>query len=224
MTRARADLLRLESSVGTLEALRQQIQHGTVNRRDVVTALSGIVGSQRGYISSLRSAFSEWLRSVPGLDSRKAALYITDLDWIIHNYATTEDRNGPRRFQNLMIIEEKSNGAVVRPEQQDTLQAIDQALRPLSRREEGKASVSRITALDGSSTKLSYYGLHYLTFTGRGPLDGKIQWDGKEITVDQLERLIRFDLHPFSLRDMDAKHRRHHHNKSADLPLFSGLE
>jgi len=44
-----------------------------------------------------------------------------------------------------------------------------------------------------------------------------IKWDGKEITPDQLVELLRFEIHPLTLKPMDA--RDHHRQKS--FPLLS---
>jgi hypothetical protein len=63
------------------------------------------------------------------------------------------------------------------------------------------------------------FGFHRLTFDNLGPNDSKsIKWDRREITPDQLTKLLCFDLDPDSLQPMDF--RKHHPiSKQKRLPL-----
>lgn len=67
--------------------------------------------------------------------------------------------------------------------------------------------------------KLRSYGMHVLTFSGLGPNDSDvIQWDFKEIDIDTLTSILRFDLDPDTLKPIDLRnHHRTHENQTGTL-------
>lgn len=169
------------------------------------------------YVGMIQTDFSLWIRQNPSLDSRQCGLSIHDVDWIVHQFKVAEDKNGPRRLANLMLIEEKRFGKEPSFAQADTLLILDQCLQ----RGNGRAEVVNAR---GEPVLTRYYGLHTLQFSGSGPMDSeRILWDRKPIDLPTLEGLIRFDIHPQSLLPRDLTERRHHANKAAVAPLFDQL-
>lgn len=204
MTAKRQDVQWLHQALGILERLSKGVELFGVLRGEAENAI-------RNYHESLETRFSEWLRCNPRLDSKALGLSIHDLDWIIHQYRTAEDKNGPRMLHNFMLLEEKRFGAECSFAQKDTFSVLDQCLK------------RRATVFDSYGNKITvrYYGFHTLQFSGAGPEDGeRILWDKKEITKEVLESLIRFELHPCTLLLRDTTERRHHANKNAVVPLF----
>lgn len=177
------------------------------------------------YLTCLETAFSQWIREHPELDSKKHGLSISDLDWVIHQYKEPEDsRNGSRKINNLMLIEEKRFGAEKSFAQDDTLfHILDGLLKSITNEKQRskRASHGKILNARGEYVQVRYYGLHLLQFSGSGPEDSEtIHWDEKLITKDDLVQLLRFEIHPMTLRKRDTTERRHHLNKNSVTPLF----
>lgn len=197
------------------EQLRKELSKGVSG---FAVLINEVIENLLRYNSIVQTDFSQWLRSNPELDSIKYGLSIHDVDWIIHQFLVREDKNGPRRFNNLMLIEEKRFGRQPNYAQSDTLTILNQVMS-------GGNSRRMVTDLRGRTVLLRYYGLHTLTFSDSGPLDSKtIAWDGKSISVPTLEQLIRFEVHPQTLRPLDTSGRRHHANKAAATPLFAHMD
>ena len=73
--------------------------------------------------------FSQWVRAHPSLGSasHEAALSITDLDYIVHQYKVWDFANGrPVGRVHLMNLELKTRGVPIPLAQRDTLQILDQ--------------------------------------------------------------------------------------------------
>lgn len=171
----------------------------------------------------LETEFSEWLRKNPGLDSYRIGMSIHNLDWIIHQYKVPEDKNGPRRVNNLMIVEEKCFGAESSFAQLDTLTILDQLL---TKKVNGKIKQQKVKTRRGDIVGARYFGLHHLVFSGSGPsTSDKITWDDQVITLHMLERILRFELHPCAIwKERDLSERRHHCNLAATTPHLPFLD
>lgn len=73
--------------------------------------------------------------------------------------------------QKWMLIEEKRYGAKLRQAQLDMIELVDKCCRADPR----------------------YQGFHLLTFSGTSPEDGVIYWDDKEVSKEQLTKLLSFE-------------------------------
>jgi hypothetical protein len=167
----------------------------------------------RKYLDMHQFYFSDWLLCNQRLDAETYGLSIMDIDWIVHRCKVASDKNGERTVQHLMILEVKCCDASLQFAQSDTKNALHGLFKKRIRHRSRKNRI------------IIYCGYHVLTFSGYGPLDSKsIRWDGKEITVDQLEKLIRFELDANTLRSRDLTERRHHANLNNFTPLFDSRE
>lgn len=92
----------------------------------------------------------------------KKGYCVTDLDYIINNYKTDK----------IMIIEEKCRKQEMTRSQKHILSIIDSSLKQ--------------THPD------TYYGTHLIQLENESPKDGKIFWDGEEITEKELTKKMRF--------------------------------
>ncbi len=212
MTAERRDLAYLKEASETIDRLL----NGTDYFKGLVKKVKDDMAKLQG---SLETDFSMWIRETPELDSRLHGLSIHDVDWLIHQFKVAEDKNGERSLNNLMIIEEKRFGASSTFAQRDTLKVLDGLLT--GRYQDSKAARFRVTNERGRKVLVRYYGLHTLQFSHSGPQDSsEIKWDDRLITTDQLTKLIRFEIHPRTLRLRDTTERRHHANKAAEAPLF----
>ena len=165
--------------------------------------------------------FGRWIRSNPDLDSRHG-YSVTDQDYWIHKYKTHETR----RFQLLMLVEIKTMGAALSEAQKDTLYQVNQLMR--NRRQTPTKELRYQTSsgplkvkstMLGGEVVMRAFGMHVLTFSGLGPDDSEwIRWDRTQISVDQLTSILRFDLDPDTLRELDL--RLHHQNAEQSERLF----
>lgn len=73
--------------------------------------------------------------------------------------------------QKWMLIEEKRYGNPLRQAQKDMFELVDECCKTDSR----------------------YKGFHVLQFENTSPEDGRIIWDGNEISKQQLLRLLTFE-------------------------------
>ena len=164
--------------------------------------------------------FLDWIRENPQLDSISAALSVQNCDVWVHQYKSHADRRGDRRINNLMLVEYKAFGADMSFAQRDTLWIVNQILRP----EIGRAKTFKVRGLDPQGKlrprTVHCFGVHKLQIIdGDVPGEGgQIIWDRKAIDVEQLERVLRFDLHPDTLRPRSD--RRHH---TINEPLLEGV-
>lgn len=105
-------------------------------------------------------SFSKWLR-----ESNPGANCFTanDLDFVLRNYKTKQ----------IMIIETKCRRANVTDGQRFFYQDLNSIL---------KAGCA--------ATGWEYMGVHLVQFEKLGPNDGKVFFDGKEVSEDRLKEII----------------------------------
>jgi len=170
---------------------------------------------------SMETDFSRWVRENPSLDS-KNGYCIIDQDFWIDRFKT----HGNREFQCMMLVEIKTMGASLTLAQRDTLVKVNQLMRnrrqtPTKdlRWQAGYSPVDAYSPMTGRRIKLRAFGMHVLTFSGRGPNDSDvILWDRKEIDIDMLTSILRFDLDPDTLKPIDLRnHHRTHENQTGTL-------
>lgn len=178
---------------------------------------------------STEPAFDKWIREHPQLDSVSDSVVITDGDKWVHRYAVRMGGTKNRSVQYLMSVEVKTFEADMTPTQRDTLAMVNVLLRTTPWREQrlngqlipGHSQNVRIvhSVLNGRPIQLLCYGIHKLRLSHGTPDDSEwMTWDNKTITSGQLVKLLRFDLHPDSLRRME--HRHHKRTPERPMPLF----
>lgn len=134
------------------------------------------------------TAFSRWWNENPRLDARTCRLNVSNLDYIAFGWGRPETY--------LMLIEEKRFGAALKDTQRELFDTLDFVLRQYK---------GAVPALRGKWKPLRYFGFHVLRFAGEGPSDSaSIHWDNHQISVAQLEALLRFDLDPVTLNALVA--------------------
>lgn len=176
---------------------------------------------QCGALMGYESNFSRWLRECPELDSIGAGLSVMDTDYIFHRFRTELGRV----FQCLMIVELKTKNAEMSDAQKDTAGILNQLTRnrrqtPTSelRWQAGNAPLKVRSYIAKRDVNVRSFGVHLLTFDGYGPGDSEsIRWDKNLITIDQLIALLKFDLDPDTLRQMDwrSHHRKNGHQRDS---------
>ena len=155
------------------------------------------------------TSFGRWIRNNERLDS-VLGFAVTDQDYLIHQFK----RHGDREIQCMMQIEIKQFGKTVSDSQRETLHIQNQLLRNRVNKNLNWQSDYRPQKVWSIMQKrkilLRHFGVHILTFSNLGPDDSsKITWDIKHvITLDLLTSILRFDLDPDSLRNIDI--RSHH--------------
>jgi hypothetical protein len=165
---------------------------------------------------STESAFDRWVRNHERLDSVRDGVVITDGDKHVHRCHIRVKGESIRDVQYLMDIEVKAFGRDMTDSQRDTLHIHNQLLRTngwkkqlgrfLTGHEQNVRNV--FSSYSGKHVQVIHYGVHKLRMTGADPVTSdRITWDDKQIDVDQLVGLLRFDVNPDSLRPME--HRRH---------------
>lgn len=179
------------------------------------TALCKHCGNPTG----IEEPWKAWLRSHPGLDSIRECLVIGDPDLWILKYGTRLHPSGvDRAVQYLMFAEVKSHGVDLEDWQRDQLGIVNDLLRTNPWKEQrangrliaGHPQNVRIvkSLIAGKKIPVYCYGAHLLRFSGIDPASSEwIEWDRKRIDLDQLISLLRYDIHPDSLRPME--HRMH---------------
>ncbi len=171
--------------------------------------------------------FGRWIRNNPALESRSGYV-VSDIDYTIHKYKTQYGRE----FQLMMFVEVKTNGSPVSESQRDTLHAVNQLTRnrrstpTKSLKYQAQGAQTDVEIYSHSSQKnikVRMYGFHVLQFSGLGPDDSeKITWDKKQITLEQLTSILRFDLDPDTLGVIDL--RSHHSANQSMAPLFDCID
>jgi uncharacterized protein (DUF1800 family) len=135
--------------------------------------------------------------------------------------------NGERSAQCYMTLEIKEYGAFPSNAQRSTFAILSGYIKNFF----GNRHTKRGATCDISGkrkkvwdpvferwVRVRHYGYHLLQFERTCPDDSAwIKWDGKEITSDQMVALLRFDIHPLTLKPMDA---RDHHGQRT-FPLLS---
>lgn len=174
------------------------------------------------------SAFSRWVRSNPKLDSVAESMSITDGDYIFHKFFSRNEKNKPKSFRSdevdhFMIVELKIFDAHPSYAQRDTLDVMDQLLRKATI---NKVGVRRTVKIEekryrrGLERWVRFYGVHLLQLSSDEPTSSDtIRWDGKKISVEKLEDILRYHLDP----DRPSKlldTRRHHRITPKQWPLL----
>lgn len=119
---------------------------------------------------------TDWTRGIQALSSQHFCA--TDADLIWHSFKTNP--------QNLMLIEQKTNGAKPGFAQMDTLHVVDQMLRQSS---------GRVYRTARGLLRVNYRGLHVLTFSGTTLNNSQhIYWNGLEIARSELIRIMRYEI------------------------------
>lgn len=149
--------------------------------------------------------------------SMRCGVVVTDVDAIFHRYLSdVQDEQGTRDLQAMMIVEGKTRGADLTDSQRDTF--FKQHL------------CTKNCEVDGQT--VHHFGVSLLFLSGKTPDDSKkIIWgrfDGcaektkrRAITLDQLFKLLRFELHPHNFDPRPF--RRHHKTKEIVQIRNNGL-
>lgn len=168
-----------------------------------------------------QSGFLEWIRSVPGLDSRRYLISVTDSDVWIHRFSNRKETFVPGNIgkpliEHIQLLEIKTFEADVPFAQRDTLSVIDLMLRKATVYNHKRRPISIPDTRFGRSgckRHARWLGCHLVQLSGDRPDNSdRIIWDGKhQITVDHLIELLRFDRdpdHPERFLDTRRHHRR----------------
>ncbi len=168
--------------------------------------------------------FNQWFRDNPRLDSIKESLSVLDSDLWDHKFRIHSDRRGSRDVQHLSLIEVKTFEAELTEAQRDTLWVITTALM---RKKEGcnRPFIFQMPHYfrNGSNRRCNLrtvwcWGAHVLRMSHDSPQSsGWMMWDKKEIDVEMLEELLRFERDHFTLRPRSD---RRHHADNGPPPLF----
>ncbi len=172
---------------------------------------------QCGKYHSNETVFSRWVRQQEDLDSNRDGIVLYDSDMIVHRYKF--DHN--RLYQCIMLVEVKCHNAEPTPSQKDTLAIFGQFLRndKTTSRKSRRAQVrdrptKAFSVMRKRMITCRAFGVHLLTFENTSPENGKIRWDKENVTKGQLIKILKFELHPETLKLMDG---RVHHGKVPQL-------
>lgn len=165
------------------------------------------------------------MRREESLDSRSGIVRF-DCDVLLHRYKTVEDKKSSRDIQCLMFIEVKTHGAMPTDAQRDTLSLFAQVLRNrrtnkhLKGKKHGLHAANHtpltvaFSRLNNRRVTLKMFGGHLLRMSGNCPESSEwMSWDDARkspegfITVEQLKQLLRFELDPDTLREVDWRRR-----------------
>lgn len=170
-----------------------------------------------------------WIRGHRHLDSVQACLCIGDSDLWVQRYGTRKHRSGvDRSVMYLMLVE--INARDLDKSQRDLLHIVNQLLRTKPWKEQrdrgrfvaGHEQNARIvySVIAGRRVQIECYGVHKLRLSGATPDDSDwITWDDRPVDSAQLIKLLRYDLDPDSLANMD--HRQH--KRKEDMPALFTL-
>lgn len=167
----------------------------------------------------LEDEMGQWIRLHRELDSGKGFAFM-DKDIVVHRWKIDHGRE----FQCVMFVEVKSRGADLSESQRDTMLIVNQLFRndrttPTKKsRQHIASSISIVfSSMRRTHVKVKALGYHALKLNGSTPDDSeKIIWDAREITVDMLIKLLKFELHPDTLLPMDF---RIHHASGPQLKM-----
>ncbi len=170
-----------------------------------------------GETFSNETAFSRWVRQQEDLDSNRDGIVLYDSDMIVHRYKFDHDR----LYQCIMLVEIKCYNAKPTESQRDTLAIFGQFLRndkttscKNRRAQVENRPAEAFSTMRKKTIRCRAFGVHVLTFEKSSPDNGKIRWDKGDITKGQLVKLLKFELHPETLKPMDG---RAHHTKQPYL-------
>jgi hypothetical protein len=151
--------------------------------------------------------FMAWCRSCELLPSWSpdCGWVQTDVDTFIHRYITSVDKQGTREVQAMMETEVKTRSGNLTQSQVDTYR---------------KKHATTMPYLQFRGQAIFNYGVSFVRMDGTSPLDSTlIEWGRfnrasdfeivwKVICLDQLIKLMRFELNPDTLSA--NSYRRHH--------------
>jgi len=179
-----------------------------------------------GHEHTIETDFGRWLRNCEELKSEYGhVFYDVDLSPALHLAHTYKTKKYGKELQFLMFVEVKTFGAEPEPAQRDSLIIIDQIMRNRKKTINKKKNFIQVyptinkvwSTRSHKWVRARLFGFHLLQFSDAGPEDSdKILWDRKKISIDQLVKLLKFELDPDSLRPLDL---RIHHRKE-EPPLF----
>lgn len=157
------------------------------------------------------SAFSDWIRRNPELDSIKERLSVHDTDYWIHQHRAHTDKIGERKIDSIFLLELKTYCAEMRIAQRDTIQLISAMYRKLNYTKDGKCKTVRLDM--GNEIRIvRMYGYFVLRLSGDRPdMSQMIEWNGRQIDEATLTEILNFSRDPRSLR---LRCERRHHSKS----------
>jgi len=171
-----------------------------------------------------------WIRRHPDLHSVRDGICITDSDLWVQRYGIRRWHTGmDRSAMYLMLVEIKTHGRDMDNAQRDILHMVNQLIRTNPWKEQrdggrflpGHDQNVRImfSVVAGRKTPVYCYGTHKLRMSGSTPDDSDwISWDDRTISPTELVKLLRYDLHPDSLRPME--HRSHKRRVTPPPTLF----
>jgi hypothetical protein len=159
------------------------------------------------------TAFAEWVRANPRLDSYRDCVTNHDIDWIWHQYKIADDSYGKRTINHVMFIEEKSRGKDLDKSHREIMFLLDQILR--------KKQTFRLWNHDHQLIQVRFWGYFKLRYTGATlPESDTILWNKYPIELDTLTEILRFERNP---RTLEKRSDRRHH-KPPDRPLLGLME
>lgn len=168
----------------------------------------------RGYGDE--TPIGKWIRNNPDLPSRSDgdAFSVSNNDLTIHAYMHAVDSVGTREIQSIIRIEWKSHGKKPDAWQLDTLFKEHCGInrRPRGYLVKGARIINHgiyVCVCSGSSPEDSD-GILW----GRFRSDGFVEWS--DITLKQLNRLLRFDINPKTFRE---RWLRRHHTKRTTVEV-----
>ena len=168
-----------------------------------------------GHEHTVETDFERWMRNSRDLDSRKAGIVRFDLDILLHKYLTLEDGKSTREIQCMMFVEVKTFMATPSPAQVDTLSMLNQTMRNRkinihkTPRPQSIGAPRKVKSkLLNREVTLKMFGGHLLQLDSSAPDNSSlILWDYKEIDLQQLFELLRFERDPDS-PNIKLDHRR----------------
>lgn len=180
---------------------------------------------------STEQPIDAWIRNHSQLQSDDG-IVISDSDKWVHRYAVRTKGQLNRDVQYIMLVEIKTFARKESASQSDTLGIVNQLIRTVAwkfQRDSGRFTTGHphnvhlvFSSYSGRNVQTISYGKHTLCLSASTPEDSQwMTWDGKRISVDQLVLLLRFDLHPDSMKQNE--HRRHK-KINRDITLFDGTE
>lgn len=147
-----------------------------------------------------KTPFSAWTRTNPRLHSYATGLAIYDFDWIVRKRWVEIGDQRRHDLQYVMCIEEKRGGERLMDSfQRDSIYILNQILTSVTTTLTEPTTFNVVSPTTREPLMVRYFGYHILRFEKSGPLDSEwIMWDGKAISLSQLERLLLFDLSPMT--------------------------
>lgn len=171
----------------------------------------------------LDTPFGDWIRRHPGLASIQERLSVSDSDYWIHRYRAHTDKVGERAIDSIMLVELKTFMRDLPFAQRDTLALVNQLLRMVSVRPDGRRRHVILNGLrPGERRKVRCFGVHTLQLSKDRPDNSDvILWDGKYLTEELLVEVLRFERDPDNPMKATPDLRRHHTSpRASNLVLF----